>query len=104
MSQLPKYFEEFKKGYPDIYNAYEKLGESVHTAGPLDEKTRALIKIGLSAGAQLEGALHSHVRKALEAGVTKEEIYQAILLAVPTIGFPPTMAALSWADDILQKK
>lgn len=104
MSQLPKKFEEFKNKYPDIFDAYEKLGESVHTAGPLDEKTRALIKIGLSAGAQLEGALHSHVRKALEAGVTKEEIYHTILLALPTIGFPSMMAALSWADDILQNK
>ncbi len=104
MSQLPKKFEEFKNKYPDIFNAYEKLGESVHAAGPLDQKTRALIKIGLSAGAQLEGALHSHVRRALEAGVTKEEIYQAILLALPTIGFPSMMAALSWADDILQNK
>jgi 4-carboxymuconolactone decarboxylase len=104
MTRLPRKFEEFKKKYPDISDAYEKLGELVHAAGPLDEKTRALIKIGISAGAQLEGALHSHVRKALEAGVTNEAIYQAILLALPTIGFPPTMAALSWVDDILQQK
>ena len=104
MSQLPKQFEEFKKKYPEIFDAYEKLGESVHTMGPLDEKTRALIKIGLSTGAQLEGALHSHVRKALEAGVTKEKIHHAILLALPTIGFPTMMAAMSWADDILQEK
>lgn len=104
MSEIPRKFEEFRNKYPDISAAYDKLGESVHTMGPLDEKTRALIKIGLSTGAQLEGALHSHVRKALEAGVTKEEIYHTIILALPTIGFPRMMAALSWADDILQNK
>ena len=46
--------------------AYEKMGDAVHTSGPLDDKSRALIKLALSAGAGLEGAVHSHTRKALE--------------------------------------
>lgn len=87
--------------HPAIAAAYEALGTAVHADGPLNEKTRALIKLGISAGAGLEGALHSHTRKAIEAGATKEEMRHAIILALPTIGLPSTMAALSWLEDII---
>ncbi len=70
----------------------------------LNDKTRALIKLALSTGAGLEGAVHSHTRKAIELGISKEEIRQTVLLALPTIGLPSTMAAMSWVDDIIDKK
>lgn len=104
MSKPPKRFQQFIKNYPDVAQAYSSLGDAVHAAGPLDEKTRALIKLGISAGARLEGAFHSHVRKALTAGVTVDEIRHAVLLALPTIGLPSMMAALSWIDDVLNEE
>ncbi len=101
MSQIPKRYLKFKEDYSDVATAYESMGNAVHNAGPLDEKTRALIKLAISTGARLEGAVHSHVRKAVNAGASKEEMRQVALLALPTIGFPSMMAALSWIDDIL---
>ncbi|MCJ7555106.1 MAG: carboxymuconolactone decarboxylase family protein [Ignavibacteriaceae bacterium] len=104
MSDLPKQFQKFSEDYPEVAKAYEQLGTTVHNSGPLDNKTRALIKLALSTGARLEGAVHSHTRKALEAGLSKDEIKQTILLALPTIGLPSTMAAMSWVQDITDKK
>jgi AhpD family alkylhydroperoxidase len=104
MAELPKRFEKFQKEFPEVSNAYELLGKAVHNAGPLDEKTRALIKLAISTGARLEGAVHSHTKKALDTGCSKEEIKQTIILALPTIGLPSTMAAMSWVEDILEKK
>lgn len=104
MSDIPKRFEKFQKEFPEISKAYEMLGRAVHKSGPLDNKTRALIKLAISTGARLEGAVHSHTRKALEVGCTKEEIKQTIMLALPTVGLPSTMAALSWVEDIIDKK
>lgn len=101
MSRIPKRFLQFVENFPDVAKAYEELGNAVHTAGPLDAKTRALVKLAISVGARLEGAVHSHVRKALEAGCTPEEIRHVALLSLPTIGLPSMMAALSWIDDIL---
>lgn len=98
---LPKRFERFQKEYPEVAKAYEQLGTAVHSVGQLDEKSRALIKLAISVGARLEGAVHSHCRKALDLGIKKEEIRQTVLLALPTIGLPSTMAAMSWVDDIL---
>ena len=101
--EKPKRYKRFESEYPSAAEAYENLGKQIHSCGPLDSKTRALIKIAISTGAGLEGALHSHTRKAVEAGCTKEEIRHAIMLSIPTIGLPSAMAAMSWADDILDK-
>jgi alkylhydroperoxidase/carboxymuconolactone decarboxylase family protein YurZ len=101
MPKPPKRFQKFTEHYPDVTRAYEELGTAVHAAGPLDPKTRALVKLAISTGARLEGAVHSHVRKALEAGVKPAELRHVALLALPTIGLPSMMAALSWIDDVL---
>lgn len=104
MSRIPKRFQKFTEDYPEVSKAYEALGDAVHAAGPLDEKTRALIKLAISTGARLEGAVHSHARKAIKAGCASEEMRQVALLSLPTIGLPSMMAALSWIDDILTGK
>ncbi|NUQ22962.1 MAG: carboxymuconolactone decarboxylase family protein [Saprospiraceae bacterium] len=102
--KIPKRFTRFMEKYPQIGQAYSDLGEAVHQAGPLDEKTRALVKVAISGGAKLEGGFHSHVRKAIQAGATKEELQHVALLALPTLGFPSMMALLSWIDDIFKEE
>ncbi len=103
MSNLPERYLKFKQEFPEIAAAYENLGSAIHNSSPLDEKTRTLIKIAFSAGAGLEGALHSHTRKAIEAGITGDELKHTVLLGMTTIGFPATMAAMSWLEDIINK-
>ena len=87
--------------YPDVGKAYEAYGEAVGNAGPLDEKTRSLVKLAISIGARMDGAAKSHAHKALEAGATPEEIRHVVLLSAPTIGFPNMMAGLSSIDEII---
>jgi alkylhydroperoxidase/carboxymuconolactone decarboxylase family protein YurZ len=99
--QPPKQLQKFTKTYPKVAKAYDALGTAVHGAGPLDEQTRALVKLGISTGARLEGAVHSHVRKALAIGVKPDALRHAVLLALPTIGLPSMMAAMSWVEDVL---
>ena len=79
------------------------MSDAAFSAGPLDEKTCLLIKIGVSLGAGLESAVKSHVRRATEAGATEAEIEQAILLAMTTAGFPRTVAAWSWARQQFER-
>jgi 4-carboxymuconolactone decarboxylase len=101
MSRLPAPYQQFQEQYPELWKAYDQLGAAVHQAGPLDEKTRALVKLGIAIGDQSEGATHAHTHKALDAGATSEEIRQVVFLSMPTIGFPNMMAALTWVDDVL---
>lgn len=102
--QPPKHFTKFSNNYPEVAKAYAELGDAVHSAGPLDEKTRALIKIAISGGSKTQGAFHAHVRKARRLGISYEEIKHVALLSTPTIGFPNMMALMSWIEDVENKE
>jgi 4-carboxymuconolactone decarboxylase len=104
MRKVPERFQAFSKHNPQISTAYENLSVACRQAGPLSERECAFVKIGVAAGSHMEGAVHSQVRKALDGGVTPNEIRHAIILSLPSIGFPRMMAALTWADDVLDKE
>jgi alkylhydroperoxidase/carboxymuconolactone decarboxylase family protein YurZ len=104
MKELPERFQKFQKDFPDVAEAYEALGTAVHQSRPLTEKTRALVKLAISSGAGMEGSVHSHTRKVIDAGCSSEEIKQTVMLALSTIGFPATMAVMSWVEDIIEKE
>jgi 4-carboxymuconolactone decarboxylase len=97
--QIPKPIEDLWKRYPTVWRAFNELGSRCHEAGPLDEKSRRLVKLALSIGAGLEGATHSAVRNAHSVGITQEEIDHVALLAVSTLGMPAATRALTWIRD-----
>ncbi len=99
--KLPGRYLQFQQSHPEVFAAYDRLGKAAAASGPLGKKEAALVKLALAAGARMEGAVHSHCRRALEAGVTADEIRHAIILSVTTLGFPAMMATLSWVDDVL---
>lgn len=102
MSKLPDQYLSIKKRFKDYFRAVDNLGKAARAAGPIDEKTSHLIQLAAAAAVKSEGAVHSHTRRALEAGAKPEEVQHAILLLTNTIGFPNASAALSWVDDILK--
>jgi alkylhydroperoxidase/carboxymuconolactone decarboxylase family protein YurZ len=105
MSTVPKppeTYQAFVKRYPKIGQAWESIAQA-GKEGPLDEKTLRLIKLGIALGALREGAVHANVRKALAAGISRDEIEQVIALAAGTLGLPATVAVFSWVQDELDK-
>jgi len=72
-------------------------------AGPIEGKALRLVKLALAIGVLSEGAVHSHVLRALEEGVTKHELKHVALLAIPTLGFPQAIKALTWIEDIARE-
>ncbi len=102
--KLPKRFVQFTKHHPTVAAAYDQLGKAVQKDGPLSARERALVKFALSVGARLEGGAHAHVRKAFEIGVDVRDLRHVALLAIPTIGFPSSMAAMSWIDDVVERR
>lgn len=101
MQKPPKHFNRLGQKYPEYMSAVEALGESVKRAGPLDAKTSELIQLAAAAASRSEGAVHSHCRRAQDAGATRDEVHHTLLLLTSTIGFPTVSAAMSWADDVL---
>jgi alkylhydroperoxidase/carboxymuconolactone decarboxylase family protein YurZ len=89
--------------HPKVWVAYEHLGEAVAEGGPLDAKTRRLVKLALAIGCASEGAVYSHVRRAIAEGMTADELRHVMLPTIPTLGLPAAAKALTWVDDILGK-
>ena len=101
---LPEVYQQFEKRFPNVKEAFDSLGSAEHEAGPLGEKERRLVKLGIAVGAESEGAVRSHARKLLGIGASQEEILHTIVLALTTVGFPATNAALSWAEEVLAEE
>jgi alkylhydroperoxidase/carboxymuconolactone decarboxylase family protein YurZ len=103
MEDIHNVFTRFKAEFPDVYARHEALGKEVHEkVGPLDAKSRWLIKIAISAACSHKRALATHIRKAKAAGIADEEIKHALLLLIPTAGFPTFMKAYSVLDNMVE--
>jgi alkylhydroperoxidase/carboxymuconolactone decarboxylase family protein YurZ len=90
--------------HPEIYDAYSQFGKAVHEqGGPLPERERWLVKVATSSALGLAKAQITHMTKALDAGVTPEELEHAILLVAPTAGFPRMMEAMERLREFLQE-
>jgi 4-carboxymuconolactone decarboxylase len=100
---LPFSYKRFKKEFPGLEREYDRLAKKAHASGPLNEKTRRLIKLGIAIGSESEGAIKSHTRRALAIGIAPKEIRHAILLGLTTIGFPKMIAALNWAHEAFEE-
>jgi len=97
-SRPPAAHQRFVRRFPKLGKAWDLVNEE-GGAGPLDAKTQRLLKLAIAIGAMREGAVHSGVRKARDAGASVAEMEQVVALAASTIGFPAAVAAWSWVCD-----
>ncbi|MCC7265342.1 MAG: carboxymuconolactone decarboxylase family protein [Candidatus Latescibacteria bacterium] len=101
-NQPPRAYRDFVTRFPQLGAAWDLINEA-GAAGPLDERTCRLIKLGIAIGALREGAVHSGVRKALGLGITPAELEQVVALAAGTLGLPATVAAHTWVKEVIEK-
>jgi alkylhydroperoxidase/carboxymuconolactone decarboxylase family protein YurZ len=99
--ELPPLPTELAHAEPDVWEAYRRLGKACSQAGPLDGRTRRLVKLAFSIAIGSEGAVHSHVRRALAEGLGADELLHVATLAIPTVGWPRALAGRSWIEDLL---
>jgi 4-carboxymuconolactone decarboxylase len=98
---LPEVYLKFRSRYPEVAGALDALGKTADGAGPLDERTARLVKLGLAIGGSAEGSVRSNARKALAAGASPEDVRHVALLAITTCGFPAAIAGVGWVDEVL---
>ena len=97
---LPEIYSSFRKRFPELAENLDSLAKTAN-AGPLDERTSRLVKLGIAIGAMSEGAVRSNARRALQAGASPEELLHVVALTVTTRGFPAAVASYSWIEDVL---
>ncbi|MDX1485915.1 MAG: carboxymuconolactone decarboxylase family protein [Alphaproteobacteria bacterium] len=100
---LPSGAATLAGNHPPVWDAYQELGAACAAAGPLDARTRRLVKLAIAIGQESEGAVHSHTRRALSEGLGKDEIRHVTLLAIPSMGLAKAAAGMTWVGDILDR-
>jgi alkylhydroperoxidase/carboxymuconolactone decarboxylase family protein YurZ len=100
IDDLPSKAGDVARGYPDVWKAYSSLGEACAKAGPLDPATVRLVKLALAIGSSSEGAVHSHARRAIAEGIPPSQLKHIALLAIPTVGWPQAVRAMTWIEDV----
>ncbi|SRR5713101_7374804 len=73
---------ELMKLSPDTVRGYQTLSAANSKASKLGEKTRQLISLAVAVTTRCDGCIVAHTDAALKAGATKEEIAEALGVAV----------------------
>jgi len=73
---------EIAKVSPDVVRGYRTLSDAGQKTAKLDAKTRELIAIGVGVTRQCDGCIVVHTDAALKHGATREEIIEALGVAV----------------------
>ncbi len=102
MKKSPGPFRRFVEAYPECGMTYEALAVASRESAGYAEKDAELLKLALAMGSRLEGAVHSHARRALEAGATAAQVRGVALLGLTTLGLPHSMMGTSWIEDVLR--
>jgi len=83
------YKDQIRSGFADVgrvsratIRGYRQLSGAEDGPGVLDEKTRELIALAVGVTRQCDGCIVSHADAALRAGATREEIVEALGVAV----------------------
>ena len=100
----PKNYQRYAELFPAMFEALHKGAEEARKSGPLTEKNCHLVQLAAALAVRSEGAVHSHARRALAAGVSQDELYQVVNLLISTVGFPTAAAGFSWINDVLDTK
>ncbi|TVR18652.1 MAG: carboxymuconolactone decarboxylase family protein [Nitriliruptor sp.] len=98
---VPEIYADYRERFPAVASAMDGLGAATAAAGPLDERTQRLVKLGLAIGSLAEGAVRSNARKALDLDVPPEELHHVAMLAITTCGLPTAIAGLQWIEEVL---
>lgn len=73
---------EIGKLSPDTVAGYQTLSKAGQKTGHLDAKTRELIALAVAVTTRCDGCITVHVGEALKHGATREEISEALGVAV----------------------
>ena len=76
---------------PAVMGGFGKLHHAAVADGILDPKVKELIALGIAISVRCEGCIAFHVHDAIEAGATKQEIAEAVGVAVLMGGGPSVM-------------
>jgi len=89
--KLRKLMGGLGKEIPGTMQAFSRLHETAVEAGALSQKEKELISLGIAITVRCDGCIAFHVKGAMDAGGSREEIMETIGVAVLMGGGPSVM-------------
>lgn len=81
---------QLKKECPDVMSAFGKLHHEAFKDDTLSTKTKELIAIGIAISIRCNDCIDAHVKAAIKFGASREEISEAVDVAILMSGGPGT--------------
>ena len=85
--------KKLRKDIPDTVNGFSALANAALRGGALDKKTKELIALALGVAAHCDGCIGFHVEALVKLGASRQEIEEALGMAVYLGGGPALMYA-----------
>jgi AhpD family alkylhydroperoxidase len=86
-----------------VYQAFLQMESATYADGALSQKTKELVAVGISVVIDCESCMEWHISQASRDGASREEILEAVEVAIEMAGGPATALArfaLDVMDDV----
>lgn len=93
-----KYRGEFEKAMPKVWEGVMALRDAVYSDGALNNKTKRLMAMAIAVRIGCTGCILGQTKLALQAGATKEEVLEAISVAIAMGGTP----SVGWSWRVIK--
>jgi AhpD family alkylhydroperoxidase len=90
INDLNAAIDTFRKGAPGPMQAFSGLAREALKPNALDVKTKELLAIAIAIATRCDGCVGFHVKAAIKAGATREEVLETCSLAI-YMGAGPSM-------------
>ena len=77
-----------RQAHPELMAAFAGLGKAAYADGALDHKTKELIALAISVTVRCDGCVAAHGRSVQQLGASRQEVVEAIGVAVHMGGGP----------------
>ena len=84
---------QLRADIPDTLRGFSAMAQAASKDGVLDKKTKELIALALSVGARCDPCVGYHAQALVKFGATREEVAEALGMAVYMGGGPSLMYA-----------
>jgi AhpD family alkylhydroperoxidase len=89
---------ELRTGCPEVMKGFSSIAQAATKANALDSKTKELIAIAVAVAIRCDDCIAFHAKAALERGASREEVLEALGMAI-YMGAGPTVMYASHAIE-----
>jgi AhpD family alkylhydroperoxidase len=102
VTELTSQLRTLRADVPEVMKAFGSIAQAALAPKAIDSKTKELIAVGISVAIRCDDCIAFHVKAALQQGASREEVTEALGMAVYMGAGPSVMYATHAMDAFIQ--